>query len=599
MDLFKQLRWFFQAHWRAYSLALLMLAGVAVLNMSVPYITGHTVDALRDGSLTYAQLSLRVGTLLAVGVVVYLFRYGWRVKLYGSSYRLGTELRRRFYERLTFLGPAFYHRHSSGDLMARATNDIDAIEMAAGEGVLSGFDGLLTFVLVLVMMFAVIDWRLALVALVPFPFMAWGFYRISKIMHRHFQRSLQRFSDLNDRTQEAISGIRLVKAMGREQQESQDFNHIASEAASANFAVQRTEAWYDPVIYLSMSSAFLLSLGFGSWLISRGELSVGQLTSFTMYLGQLIWPMFAMGWLMNIIERGSAAYKRVDSLLQEPDTLADQGQLQTLSEPSIQLQHLHFSYQQQPTLKDIHLQVPAGTQLGIVGPTGAGKSTLIQLIMRQLETTAGQLSLAGQPLQDYRLDALREQFAYVPQDPFLFTATIAENIALARPSASREEVEQVARLAAIHQDILRFPDGYDTLVGERGVTLSGGQRQRIAIARALLQDAPILVLDDALSAVDVHTEQSILSHLRSARRGRTTLIISHRLSAVEEAQQILVLIHGEQRELGDHQALLARQGWYARMWSYQQLEQELEEKMGDHRHHDSQADAADLLESSQ
>ena len=295
MDLFKQLRWFFQAHWRAYSLALLMLAGVAVLNMSVPYITGHTVDALRDGSLTYAQLSLRVGTLLAVGVVVYLFRYGWRVKLYGSSYRLGTELRRRFYERLTFLGPAFYHRHSSGDLMPRATNDIDAIEMAAGEGVLSGFDGLLTFVLVLVMMFAVIDWRLALVALVPFPFMAWGFYRISKIMHRHFQRSLQRFSDLNDRTQEAISGIRLVKAMGREQQESQDFNRIASEAASANFAVQCTEAWYDPVIYLSMSSAFLLSLGFGSWLISRGELSVGQLTSFTMYLGQLIWPMFAMG----------------------------------------------------------------------------------------------------------------------------------------------------------------------------------------------------------------------------------------------------------------------------------------------------------------
>ncbi|MFP8966940.1 ABC transporter ATP-binding protein [Pokkaliibacter sp. CJK22405] len=584
MDLFRQLRWFFLDHRRAYVIALMMLAAVAVMSMTIPYIAGHTVDGLRDGTLSARQLLWRVGAMVLIGGLIYGFRYGWRVRLYGASYQLGTELRRRFYNRLSRLGASFYHRHNSGDLMARATNDIDAIEMAAGEGVLSGFDGLLTFVLVLIMMFVVIDWRLALVALLPFPFMAWGFYRISRIMHRHFQRSLQEFSALNNRTQEAIAGVRLLKAMGREAQESRMFNAVADKAAEANYAVQRTEAWYDPVIQLSMSSAFLLSLGFGAWLINQGELTLGQLTSFTMYLGQLIWPMFAMGWLMNIIERGSAAYHRVDELLQEPDTLSNEGTLETLSSASLRLQDVVFHHDANgpAALQQIALDVAAGTTLGIVGPTGSGKSTLIQLIMRQLEPTSGRILLGDQPLPAYRLRTLRQSFAYVPQDPFLFTATIAENIALANPEASREKVEEVARIAAIHDDILRFPAGYDTLVGERGVTLSGGQRQRLAIARALLQDAPVLVLDDALSAVDVNTETHILQHLQKARKDRTTLIISHRLSALVAAEQILVLMAGQPRELGNHRQLLAEEGWYARMWRYQQLEQSLAEESHAH-----------------
>ncbi|WP_305857002.1 ABC transporter ATP-binding protein [Balneatrix alpica] len=579
MSLFLQLRWFFRLHWRTYLLALLMLAGVALLNMGVPYLIGRSVDAIVSGQLQQQQLWGYLLGLFGLGLGVYVLRYGWRVLLYGTSYRLGTQLRQDYYQRLTRLGPQFYQQHNTGDLMARATNDIDAVEMAAGEGVLSGFDGLLTFVLVLVMMFAVIDWRLACIALLPFPVMGIGFYKISRILHHHFNESLQRFSELNDKTQEALSGIRLLKAMGLEQQQAQAFNAIAERSAQANYQVQRAEAWYDPVIFLALSAAFLLSLGFGAWLIYQQELSVGMLTSFTMYLGQLVWPMFAFGWLLNIIERGSAALKRVNSLLEQPDTFTNQGQLQQLAQPDIAVEQLSFHYPQQvqPTLDRLSFSLQAGQLLGIVGPTGSGKTTLLRVLMRQYEGFTGQIYLGGEPLAAYRLKALRGYFAYVPQDAFLFTASIAENIALGRPEASREEIEAVAKLAAIDTDIRRFPQGYDTLVGERGMTLSGGQRQRIAIARALLLDAPILVLDDALSAVDVHTEQQILQHLREARHGRTTLVVSHRLSAVQEAEQILVLNHGQIRERGNHQQLLAEQGWYARMWTYQQLEASLDE----------------------
>lgn len=373
MQLFQQLSWFFREHWRTYSVALLLLSLVAMLNLSIPWLVGQSVDHLAAGdNQSHSRI---LWLLLGCALAIYVLRFTWRQILFGTAYRLGNLLRSRFYQRLTRQGDAFYAEHNTGDLMARATNDIDAIEMAAGEGILSGFDGLLTFVLVMIMMAAVIDWRLTLIALLPFPVMAFGFHRLSNRIHHQFNEALEQFSALNDRTQEALSGICMIRALGREQQEFDDYAAITHRAAKANYDVARSEALFDPLIFLCMSASLLLTLAGGSWLISTEQLSIGELTGFTLYLGQLIWPMWAFGWLLNIIERGSAAWKRVDATLQTPDSIKDQGQ-QPVSETSLTAEALSFTYpgSDTPALQDVSFDLPPGSRLGIAGPTGAGKA---------------------------------------------------------------------------------------------------------------------------------------------------------------------------------------------------------------------------------
>ncbi len=578
MDLFFKLGWYFKSQWRRYAAAVTMLIGVDLLEMSIPWITGRIIDHVVEGTLRPDLLWRFVLALCGIGVAVYVMRYLWRILLFYSSFHLAEIMRRRLYEHFTRMSPRFFREHRTGDLMARATNDISALEMTAGEGVLSGIDGLVTGILVIGIMTSMISWELTLLALLPFPFMAWYFMRIGERLHAGFRDAQERFSDLNDRVQESVSGIRMVRAFGLEQKEDRDFLQVADRAADANMRVAATDSLYDPAIFITVGSSFLLCIGAGAFLIEREQLTLGQLTSFTMYLGFLIWPMFAYGWLLNILERGSAAWERIDALLRTPSPVADQGVLNEIVDSSIRIDIASFQYPgtQTPALHDVHFLVPSGRMLGVVGATGAGKSTLISLLLRQDEGEHCQIRVGGRPVQQYSLAALHASIALVPQDPFLFTATIAENIALGRPDASLAQIRDVAALAAIDQDIQRFPQGYDTLVGERGITLSGGQKQRIAIARALLLDAPILILDDALSAVDVATERSILSHLQAARAGRTTLVLCHRLSAVEDADQIIVLSHGTVTERGTHASLLALGGWYARMFEYQQLERVVE-----------------------
>ncbi len=576
MQLFKHLGWFFRRYWLTYSLALFMLVLVAVINMAIPWFIGRAIDQI----LATHQMAETKKLLLALvfaGLMVYLLRYGWRRMLFGTSYKLGNILRQRFYIRLTKQGQAFYNAHSTGDLMARATNDIDAVEVAAGEGILSGFDGLLTFILVLVMMFVFIDWRLAILALLPFPFMGLAFYHLSSRIHTQFKDTLDKFSLLNEQTQQAMTGMRMIKSMGREPIEIAQFNDIAGQAARSTYKVERSEAMFGPIIQLSLGAALLIALLAGGWQIHSGELSVGQLSSFTMYLSELIWPMFAFGWLMNILQRGSAAVERLEEMLSLPDSIADNGTLSPAGY-AIEVKDLTFHYPQtaQANLQHIQFSLAQNQVLGIAGATGSGKSTLLQVLMRYWETDNGAICLGGQTLADIPLTELRQQYAYVPQDAFLFSTSILENIRMGRASASDEEVYQAARLAAIHTDIEQFPEGYQTLVGERGVTLSGGQRQRISIARALISNAPILLLDDALSAVDIETEQEIIQHLRQ-RHSQTVVIVTHRLSAIEHADNILVLSHGEIFERGTHSELIASDGWYARMAAYQQMAQAMEQ----------------------
>jgi ATP-binding cassette, subfamily B, multidrug efflux pump len=572
---------FVREHWRAYAAAGAMLSCIAALTVWIPRQVGHVVDDLVAGGLKGDALLTQLGLLVLAGVIIYLLRVGWRLTLFKAAFRLGARLRMRLYARLSLQGPAYFQSQRTGDLMALATNDIDTVEQAAGEAMLAGFDGTQTLVLVLAMMTLGIDWRLGLAALLPFPLMALAFWWISNHLHQAAQDSLARFGDLNQQVQESLSGVRTVRALGLVARSERQFGDLADRAAEASFRSQRWEAAYEPAVGMTLGAATVIALAMGGWLVSRGELSIGQLTAFTMYLGQLIWPMFAAGWVLALLERGRAAWTRLAPVLDAPLTLADEGRAALPADKTLRAEVLSFSFPgaKRPALEGVDVTLAPGWTLGIVGATGAGKSTFVRLLLRQAEPDAGRLTLGGVALPELPLASLRAHIAWVPQEPFLFSASVADNIALAKPGASREEIEAAARLAAVHEDIARLPEGYATEVGERGVTLSGGQRQRVAIARALLSDAPLLVLDDALSAVDTGTETDILDHLRelrTARPDRSVIVIAHRLSAVMDADEVIVLKQGHVIERGTHQQLLELGGWYAAQWRYQQIEASLE-----------------------
>ena len=581
MSLSRLIAGFVRQHWPAYAAAAVMLTGVATLTVWIPRRVGAIIDALAAHRMTAAELWLELLTLLAVGVVIYFLRVGWRITLFKAAYQLGVMLRTRFYTRMSQQGASFYQNQRTGDLMALATNDIDAIEMAAGEAMLAGFDGTLTLLMVLGIMLLGVDWRLACIALLPFPLMGLAFWRISSHIHTASTDSLQRFSALNDHVQESLSGVRTLRALGLKERSSQQFSTLAGHAANASLTAQRWEAAYEPAVGLTLTAATALTLGLGGYLVWQDQLTIGALTSFSMYLGQLIWPMFAAGWVLSLIERGRAAWQRLQPMLDAPLAIDDHGTMDTLTPGPLQLTDIGFAYagQTAPALSGISLLLQPGQTLGLVGPTGSGKSTLLRVLLRQVTPQSGTATWSGQPLDAYTLHALRAAISWVPQESFLFSASIADNIALARPGATREDVERAAQLADIHDDILQFPEGYATHVGEKGITLSGGQRQRVAIARALLADNGLLLLDDALSAVDTGTETRILQHLEELRRKRperSAIIASHRLSAVVNADLILVLRDGHVTETGSHDALMQRDGWYASQWRYQQLEASLD-----------------------
>ncbi|OWQ93737.1 ABC transporter ATP-binding protein [Roseateles aquatilis] len=570
-----------RGHWRPYAASALMLSTIAVLTVWIPRQVGHVVDALVSHRLAGWDLVGQLGLLVLAGLAIYLLRVGWRLALFATAYELGRTLRMRLYAQLTRQGPTFFHAQRTGDLMALATNDVDAIEMAAGEALLAAFDGTLTLILVLGMMTLGIDWRLGLAALIPFPFMAYAFWRISNHVHVAWADSLKRFSALNQQVQDSLAGVRTVRALGLMKRSREQFGELARDAGGAAYQAQRWEAMFEPAVGLSLSAATVIALGAGAWLVGTNAISIGQLTAFTMYLGQLIWPMFAAGWVLSLLERGRAAWSRLHPVLDAPDGLVDTGTRDVPAHADIAWDHVGFQYPGMavPALADIALTLAPGCTLGIVGATGSGKSTLLRLLLRQYEPTSGSVRLGGVAAPEIRLDALRRALSWVPQEPFLFSASVADNIALARPDATREQIAEMAELAAVHDDIARLPQGYDTMVGERGVTLSGGQRQRVAIARALLAGAPVLLLDDALSAVDSGTETQILDHWRELRQRhpeRSLAVVSHRLSAVMEADEIVVLKQGRIIERGRHDELIARGGWYASQWRYQQLEASLD-----------------------
>ena len=578
MKLLKKLSWFFKLEKWPYITGILALSLVSLLNLLPPRVIGEVIDQIASRDLTNMELAYQLFLLVLSALAMYALRFVWRKYILGTANRLGRILRYRLFEHFTRMSPSFYQTYRTGDLMAHATNDINAVVGVAGGGVMSAVDASITALVTVLTMFFVLDWRLTLIAILPLPFMAWGTSLIGRKNHESFKAAQEAFSDLNNKVQESVSGIKVTKSFGYQDAETAAFARINQDVFKKNILAAKYNALFDPMVLIFVGLSYLLTLIFGGLFISQGQLTVGELVTFITYLDMLVWPLQAMGYLFNISQRGAVSYERIESLLaQESDVTEVASPIKDIKNGRLDYSIQEFAYDDRPTLRDIHFSIDQGQTLGIVGVTGSGKTTLLRLLLREQDIQDGSIYLAGHDIRDYSLSALRSLIGYVPQDQILFATSIRDNIRFGNPSLSDEDVIAVTKLCGIYEDIMQMPDGFDTLVGERGVSLSGGQKQRLAMCRALILNPEILILDDSLSAVDAKTEHLILDNLKRERSGKTTLITAHRLSAVVHADLILVLDQGRVIESGSHQELLTQDGWYATTYQNQQLAESLEE----------------------
>lgn len=573
MSIIRQLWWFFQLEKRRYLIGIFSLILVSLLNLLPPLMMGRVIDRITDKNLSSETLLWSLIILLLSAFAMYYLRYIWRMYILATSYRLGQLMRSRLFEQFTKMSPSFFQRYRTGDLMAHATNDINALTRLAGGGVMSFIDATVTALVTLLTMLFMISWQMTLVALIPLPFMALTTSFLGRKTHENFKVSQAAFSDLNNKVQEAVSGIKVTKSFGYQKEEIQSFQEINEQAYQKNMRTMVYDALFDPIVLLFVGTSYTLTLLLGAYFIRLGQVSLGNLVTFMTYLDMLVWPLMAIGFLFNITQRGAVSYERIMQLLdEESDVVESSTPLLTIQNGDLSYHVTHFAYDEENVLSDVHFTIKKGQTLGLVGQTGSGKTTLLKLLLREYDVTDGSITLNHHDIKDYRLSDLRSLMGYVPQDQVLFAMSILDNVRFGDPSLSLESVEQVTKLAQVYEDIKAMPDGFDTLIGEKGVSLSGGQKQRLAMSRALVLNPDILILDDSLSAVDAKTEHAIIENLKSSRLGKTTLITAHRLSAVVHADLILVLQDGRIIERGNHEELLAQKGWYYKTYQAQQLE---------------------------
>lgn len=580
MSFVKRLRWFFKDRWGSYALAIGIMAVVSLLSTIPPNLIGRTVDNIRDGQLTSAGLTQTVLTLVLLALFLYVMVYIWITTLFGNSALIEKVLRGKLLANLTRMTPAFFQRNSTGQLMALATNDVLAIGQTAGYGVMTLVNTLVGASVVIIMMISLVSYKLMIAALIPLPLLAVVISKLGKKVRTRFLDAQASFGKMNEHALESISGIRVIRSYVQENNDLVAFDHVTSEVMNKNKRVSILNAMFQPIISLIVGVSYSIGIGYGSYLVFQDEISLGQLISFNIYLGMLIWPMISFGEFINVLQRGSASADRLDSALTQKPDLQDSDKPVAIKVPTrIEMKQLTFTYPtaSQPSLNNVSFQLERGQTLGIVGKTGSGKSTLLKQLLRQYPLEADRLMIAGVPVEQIEIDQMRRWIAYVPQEHLLLSKTIRENIALGKPNATQDEIARAVQMASFTEDITQMPEGLETVVGENGVMLSGGQKQRLAIARALLVDSEILLLDDSLSAVDARTESRILHHIRLEREGKTTFITTHRLSAVSHADWILVLNEGRIIEEGSHEELMLFGGWYKEQWERQQMEASLEE----------------------
>ncbi|MGV3060880.1 ABC transporter ATP-binding protein [Streptococcus hyovaginalis] len=578
-----RLGWFFRLERKAYLIGIVSLVSVSFLNLIPPMIMGNVIDKITTGHLAQSDLLMNLLLLVLAAVGMYGLRYIWRMYILGTSYRLGQIMRSRLFEHFTRMSPSFYQKHRTGDLMAHATNDINALTRLAGGGVMSAVDASVTALVTLLTMFFNISWQMTLVAILPLPFMAYATSRLGRKTHKAFGESQAAFSDLNNKVQESVSGIKVTKSFGYQDNELVAFQEINEMTYLKNMQTKKYDVLFDPIVLLFIGASYTLTLIMGALMVERGQVTVGNLVTFITYLDMLVWPLMAVGFLFNMLQRGTVSYDRIETLLEETsDVTNPENPLPTIQNGDIVFHINQFTYDEgtNPNLQDVHFTLKKGQTLGLVGQTGSGKTSLIKLLLREYDVSDGSIKLNGHDLKAYDLTDLRSLMGYVPQDQMLFATSILDNVRFGNPKLHSDQVKEATRLSQVYEDIMAMPEQFDTLIGEKGVSLSGGQKQRIAMSRAMILDPDILILDDSLSAVDARTEHAIVDNLKRTRQDKTTIISAHRLSAVVHADLILVMQDGRIIERGRHDDLLAQNGWYARTYASQQLAEKIEEEVG-------------------
>ena len=569
----KKYRW-------SYLFGVLSLVVTSGGQLFIPRFLGSAVDIIVQGSFETSAIASLMGTMLAVSVVIALGRLGWRFFIHGASRRIEMHLRDRLFSHLLKLSRTFYDRSKTGDLMARATNDMNAIRTAVGMALVAFIDGVFMTLAILIILFSQ-NARLAALIIIPLPLITVAMILVGSYIGRLFKRVQEGFSDLSDQAQEVLSGIRVVKAFVKEAYFLNRFQDANDTYKRRNLRLVRIWGLFFPVVSFLSGLTILLLILFGGQEVILGQLSHGDFVATLSYLEMLIWPMLGAGFVVNMLQRGGASLSRINAILdEEPDIVSPPNPVQRVPKGSIKVEELSYTYPdaEVPALEHVSFQLDQGETLGILGRTGSGKSTLLNLLPRLIDPPRGAIEIEGHDVHEYDLDALRGAFGVVPQSTFLFSATISENISFALSDHDERVIDEVGDISMIARDVSEFPGGWQTTVGERGLTLSGGQKQRVAIARALAKDPEILIFDDALSAVDTETEEKILSKLLEFRLGRTNLIVSHRVSTLQHADRILVLDGGKAVQLGTHEELLEEKGLYRDIYHLQQLEHEKEHR---------------------
>ncbi len=561
-------------HRKAIGLGLITLVIVDALQLIVPQIFKRVIDGLASGMVTSGQI-LKLGlAVLGIYTLMGVFRFLWRYLVIGASHRIDRNIRQELYDHLQTLSPQYYDQTKVGDIMAHATNDISAVRMATGIATIASFDAIFLSISSITIM-VIMNWKLTLLTMIPLPLIAFMMLKFGKLIHKRFESVQEAFSTLTEKAQESLSGVRVIKAYGDEESENRLFSGKAEECVLQNVKLARIWGMFQPMIGALAMASMAILLGAGGAMVIRGTISLGEFVAFSSYLMMLIWPMIAIGWVVNILQRGAASMGRLQKIFTTVPDILD-GRNSISPEPAISVEHLSFTYPGTDTevLKDISFNLPVGGTLGVVGRTGSGKTTLVELLMRLYDPPEGTVFVGGVDVRNMKLSKIRGMFGYVPQETFLFAMSIAENISFGADGIPPERISELARIVDIASEIEDFSDGYDTMVGERGVTLSGGQKQRVAIARALAVTPKILVLDDSLSSVDTETEAAILSRLKHEIRNLTSILIAHRISTIQNADRIIVIDNGRVIEQGTHAELLKHEGFYTELYRMQQLEEE-------------------------
>ncbi|UQZ32984.1 ABC transporter ATP-binding protein [Paenibacillus sp. PK3_47] len=569
------LRHFFNTRKLSYIIGFTFMFAASFIQTLFPKVLGSTVDLMKNSGFEVREVMRQVLWMLLIAAGVFVCTFIWRNIIIVNARNLECYFREELVRHLLKLSPSFYNTRKTGDLIAYAINDISAVRMTFGPATAMSFNGIIVCISSIYFMFATVDARLTFFTLAPLPFIIVLMLISSRKVQTRFRTVQEQFGAVSDRVQENISGIRVIKAYVQERAEMERFSELSSRMKQANLNLIRISAALPAMIEFGFAVCFVINLAYGSTMVLRGEISVGDFVAFNGYLSLIVSPIVSIGRIVTIFQRGIASLGRLHEILGVQPGIADAPQaVQTRPDGAVELHHLTFQYDgsDTPALHDITLTLPKGHTLGITGRSGSGKSTLAALLLRLYNTEPGMISLDGRDVNQYALDALREGIGYVPQDTFVFAATVKDNIAFFKEGYSDDEVRQAAGLSMIADSIEGFPGGYDTILGERGVNLSGGQKQRMAIARALIRKPSVLILDDALSAVDAVTEGQILANLRQTRKGKTNILISHRVSGIMEADEIIVLDKGVIAERGTHEQLLQKGGLYFDIYTEQHEE---------------------------